>query len=205
MGWQMAGEVEVRFPWHEGMEDLGLEPWVVAVHAGLIVRRSYQAFHCLFGATPGRSHLEPVAANRGLPPDVSKEVREDAKRSDDADPAGFCLPSWVTWAELEQVDWDEVEPGSLAVLHRFVRDECGEWIRDTEMPVDDEMDEAIFGPDSAWAHGQEWLVGDRLYRAIYPTRRDALDEAWWSLFAIMGELAKRFRPEGVRLVVWFSF
>jgi hypothetical protein len=205
MGWDMAGEVEVRPSWHEGMEDLGLEPWVVALHAWLIVGRSYKAFHCLFGATIPQSRFEPVAANRGLPPDLSKEVREDARRAEEADPAGFCWPSWVTWAELEQVDWDEIEPDSLAVLRRFVRDGRGEWVRDSEVPVDDEMDEAIFGPDSAWVHGQEWLVGDRLFRAVYPTRRDELNEEWWSLFAIMRELAKRFTPEGVRLVVWFTF
>lgn len=205
MGWDMAGEVEVRPSWHEGMADLGLEPWVVALHASLIVGRNYKAFHCLFGATIPRSQFEPVAANRGLPPDVSKDVREDARRSEEADPAGFCWPSWVTCAELEQVDWNEIEPDSRAVLHRFVCDRRGEWVRDNEMPVDDEMDEAIFGPDSAWVHDQEWLVGDRLYRAVHPTRRDALDEEWWSLFAIMGELAKRFTPEGVRLVVWFYF
>jgi len=205
MGWDLAGELEVRPSWHEGMEDLGFEPWVVAMCPQLIVGRNYEAFHCLFGATSRRSRFEPVAAGRGLPPDASNEVREDARRSDEVDPAGCCWPTWVTWGELEQVDWDEIEPGSLAVLHRFVRDDCGEWVRDSEMPVDDEMDETLFRPDSTWVQGQEWVVGDRLYRADYSTRRDALDEEWWSLFAIMRELSRWFTPDGVRLVVWFYF
>lgn len=216
MGWDIRPTVEVRLPWLEDLPDQ--PPWYPIMDAGPLFGRDSEAFGCLFGV-PGRSAFSPVAAERGLPPDVSIRVQEEAKKYANSDVAGFCYPSWVTWAELEQVDWDEVEPGSLPVLHRFVRDAGGGWAPDTEvarssvstdatswdMAVDEEMDESVFGSGITWKHGQEWLVGDRLYRAVYPTRRDALNDEVWSLFAIMRELAKRFTSEGVRLVVWFYF
>jgi len=67
------------------------------------VPRNYDAFGCLFGAT---NYLDfpPVAAERGLPPDVSTPVQAAATEMA-VDSAGFAWPTWVSWAELKAIDW----------------------------------------------------------------------------------------------------
>jgi hypothetical protein len=141
-------------------------------------------------------------------------VREQAAKAAEADPeAGFVMPTWVTWAELERVDWDEPALHADSRLHKYVRDERGEWVFESKAAWDAEfaaaaghdLVEALFGPYAVWPEGREWEVGGKLFRAVRLRRRDALDEGWRSLFAVMRELAKRFTPEGVRLVAWFYF
>lgn len=46
-----------------------------------------------------KTNVEPIAAKRGLPGDVSSQVKEDASSS------GFYAHSWISWRELKQSDW----------------------------------------------------------------------------------------------------
>ncbi|MBI3969132.1 MAG: hypothetical protein HY329_26120 [Chloroflexi bacterium] len=196
------------------MKDLdSVDTWRAVVDARILVSRNYDAFGCLFGMT-NHAHFRPVAAKRGLPEDASARVRDDAAESVKVTD-GFVMPTWVTWAELERVDWDEQALHADGCLHRYVKDERGEWVYESKSAWNAEFDAAIgYGgdpaevpsaPDARWPEGREWQVGDKLFRAVRIRRREALDEEWWSLFAIMRELAKHFTPEGVRLVVWFHY
>jgi hypothetical protein len=135
----------------------GVDTWYPVIAASILVGRNSDAFGCLFGAAFRRDMFAPIAAGRGLPDNVSTRVKEEAAKYDQVD--GFVWPTWVSWAELDRVDWD----------------------------------------DSALRPG----LPDQTTTSM--RHRDALDDEWWSLFALMRELAKRFTPDGVRLIVWFYF
>ena len=60
--------------------------------------RDYQAFGHLFGVRKA-ANVAPIAAKRGLPSDVSPQVKEDASSS------GLYAHSWISWQELKQSDW----------------------------------------------------------------------------------------------------
>lgn len=60
--------------------------------------RDYQAFGLLFGVRKLAS-VEPIAANRGLPSDVSPQVKEEASSS------GLHAHSWISWQELKRCEW----------------------------------------------------------------------------------------------------
>jgi hypothetical protein len=212
MGWHIVAWVEVHLPWAAGMTDIpGVETWYPMMDASLLIDRNDDAFGCLFGAA-NRANFRPVAADRGLPETMSGRVREEAERYAEADSGtGFVWPSWVTLAEIEQVDWDEPALLPDQRLHQFIRTPSGEWVFETKstwdanfaQAVGHNMERALLGQEPPWTEGQEWQVGDRLFRAVRLRRRDAMDEGWQSLLTIMRELARRFSPEGVRLVVWF--
>jgi hypothetical protein len=208
VGWDIHAVVEVRLPW---MEEEAV--WSDILNASLLLDREYDAFGCLFGFV-NHAHFAPIADGRGLPDDASERVRADAAEYAALDPeTGFAMPSWVTWAELERVDWDELALHPDSRVHEYVRDERGEWVYETKATwsarfaavVEQDIEASLFGPYPVWPEGAEWEGDGRLFRAERLRRRDALGEGWWSLFAIMRELARRFTADGVRLVVWFYF
>ncbi|MFF8945185.1 hypothetical protein ACF1A5_23465 [Streptomyces sp. NPDC014864] len=79
--------------------------------------RSYAAFGCLFGVRV-RS-FEPLAAQRGFPHDASHAVTRAFERERDDSHS----PSWISWAEWEEADWDSMESitGSSAPGGRLTR------------------------------------------------------------------------------------
>ncbi|WP_028799836.1 hypothetical protein [Streptomyces sp. 142MFCol3.1] len=106
MGTDIHGFIEVRnshidasepddelfLRWHRAMD-------LCHVYDG----RSYEAFGCLFGVR--NASFEPLAAQRGFPPDASRAVARAFEWEDgDAHSA-----SWISWAELTAADWDEQE------------------------------------------------------------------------------------------------
>lgn len=73
--------------------------WYAVINAGIILDRSYAMFGSLFGVR-NPTDFVPVAADRGLPDDVSEEVKGDAEGE------GNHSYTWITWEELQAVDWD---------------------------------------------------------------------------------------------------
>jgi hypothetical protein len=152
------------------------------------VGRSYDAFGCLFGFQ-NHANFVPIAAERGLPADVSTRVREEAERAAALDVTGMVSPTWVTWAELERVDWHEPAAAPDSRVHRYVRDERGEWVFDTKASWDrrlaehlgkatpEGIAEALLPPYPQWEEGQAWDIDGFLYRAERLRRRDAVDES----------------------------
>lgn len=65
----------------------------------LYLGRDYKAFGQLFGVR-NAADVEPLAAKRGLPDDVSLQVKEEAKYS------GHYAHSWISWQELKQSGWE---------------------------------------------------------------------------------------------------
>jgi hypothetical protein len=87
--------------WREVIEVGRDQPWT---------ERNYELFTIL--GLPLRPHVAPIAPLRGLPADVSEEVRERLDDSDDF----FVGHSWLTLAELQGYE------GSARYPARFVRE-----------------------------------------------------------------------------------
>ena len=97
MGVDIHGSVEFR----DAALDEGRDwrYWHAVINAGIVLDRSYAMFGSLFGIR-NPTDFVPVAAGRGLPDDVSEEVKGNAEGE------GHHSYTWITWEELQSVDWD---------------------------------------------------------------------------------------------------
>jgi len=97
--------------------------WVHAVDLDLLYQaREYDAFGCLFGVM-NFAGFEPVAAGRGFPADVTARARQ---QSLGLVPAVFAH-SWISWAEIEAINWDQPAARPDHRLREYVMDEHGRW------------------------------------------------------------------------------
>jgi hypothetical protein len=180
--------------------------WLFAVDlSALSLGRDYDAFGCLFGVR-NYAGFRPLAPKRGLPPDIAELTANDAGRFTEKFGA-----TWITWNELQSVDWDEPALHADVRLHQFRRLDDGTWRFETKAswsPVAEQLgitiEQGISGT-KVFPEGSEWQIGDRLYRAERLTRRDAVppDGDWAIVWTMMSALAERHGPDNVRLVVWF--
>ncbi|MEU9080382.1 hypothetical protein ACFYUY_26460 [Kitasatospora sp. NPDC004745] len=210
MGTTVQGSVECR-TWGPGL-GVGETAWYPAIELPMLgVPKDYDAFACLFGVRDLGGHWRPVAADRGLPADVSERVRaEHASWGEVAFGA-----SWLDWNEVLAVDWDEpavpratriaryrrLADGTLELVHR------ADWSRGFARAsgVDTlRVDPGRIG--ELWAEGTEWDTGATVYRAERARRRDAVpaDGPWQPVWTVMRALAGVHGDGNVRLVVWFE-
>lgn len=92
-------------------------PWR-AVKLEVLLASDYDAFGCLFGVR-NYAGFVPVAAGRGLPADVSTELRRRALEE------GVHDHTWIDCHELGQVDWDEPAATVDMRIHKYrITDSC---------------------------------------------------------------------------------
>ena len=77
--------------------------WTAVVRIDEIVTRNYGMFGLLFGARNDYG-FHPIAPARGIPDDVSGELQEFGDVPPDP---GSWPPSWITWREISEINWDE--------------------------------------------------------------------------------------------------
>ncbi|MEV0194736.1 hypothetical protein AB0I39_40245 [Kitasatospora purpeofusca] len=204
MGTDIAGFLEYR-----ALRD-GQEPsWCAAQDLGsLYGTRDYDAFGCLFGVR-NYANFRPLAAGRGMPTDVSAAVgARFAQLAEWYGEDGFHSITWITWAEVAAVEWDEPAEKPDRRLHEYHRTPNG--LRMTGKsrwnPAFAEAVGLERGETREWPEGSEWLVGDTLYRSVTMRRRDAVTETgeWQSVWTAMRALAAQHGDDSVRLVVWFD-
>ncbi|MEU8543769.1 hypothetical protein AB0C52_27900 [Streptomyces sp. NPDC048717] len=120
MGADIHGFIECRITY--GTIDEEAADWQPAIDLALLYGgRSYDAFGCLFGVR-NRAGFRPLAQERGLPPDVSAEVRSCYED----DPDLYHSASWIGWEELAAVDWDEPAAVERMTRRQAVKDDP-EW------------------------------------------------------------------------------
>ncbi|MGW0957703.1 hypothetical protein ACWD4K_01325 [Streptomyces gelaticus] len=101
MSTDIYGGIEYRHPgvgtdYYEG------EPWITAMDLWPLYDQSdYAAFGCLFGVR-NYAGFRPLAADRGLPPDLSSGRREQLRALVDA--GDLTGATWVSWAEIAALD-----------------------------------------------------------------------------------------------------
>ncbi|MFJ9703893.1 hypothetical protein [Streptomyces sp. NPDC101234] len=102
MGTDIYGGIEFRHP-YAGTEDHDGEPWVTAMDLWpLYDETDYTAFGLLFGVR-NYAGFRPLAAGRGLPADLSSNMRS-------------VLCSWLDQGEMDsasRVSWAERRQASI--------------------------------------------------------------------------------------------
>ncbi|UBU15826.1 hypothetical protein [Nonomuraea gerenzanensis] len=169
--------------------------------------QDYDAFGCLFGVR-NRLGWTPVAAGRGLPADASEQVRADHERLAHLDGAVRGC-TWVSWAELRDLDMT-VRPAARGVLR--IRPDRDSSIH--QHRIDDQWPEEVvrsygvppMGDSPVGAPAGRWRAPGATLEYGPLTRLDVLGPGtgWEHVFEVMRALARRFGPDGVRLVVWFD-
>lgn len=214
MGWDITGFIECR---RQNAQEHTANWVVVEDLYPLYQGRNYDSFGCLFG-WKNYANFRPVAEGRGLPPDVSPEVKE---RHDEfgKEAAGT---TWIIWSEIKAIDWEEESEQADSRIHRYERNEHGEliytgkaaWSREfmeltngeqieTEAGTMLSIMEALFAKPSR-PEGQQWEKGNVVFKAEKLKRKDVCAD-WQSVFHEMQKLAATYGDDGVRLVVWFIF
>jgi hypothetical protein len=179
-------------------------PWQAAISLDfLFYGRNYDAFGCLFGVQ-NYANFRPVAAERGLPADISPQVKEEHQHWGEAFGA-----SWISWAEIKAIDWEEPAALPEARIHWYRRAADGSlvfvgkaaWDRDCAEAVGHTLGEEIVGRGT-WPEGQEWEINGKIYRSEHLRRKNARG-SWTVVFAVMEALASNYGDDGVRMIVWF--
>ncbi|MEV4242581.1 hypothetical protein AB0J63_04135 [Streptosporangium canum] len=207
MGTDIYGFIETRHPradedWHEG------DTWTLSIPLyPLYDDRDYESFGCLFGV---RNWLgwPPIAAGRGLPADVSEPVRTGYANSARID-AAIHGCTWVSWAELRDLDMTgrpaargvlQIQSGQDSSIRRYRIDDQwpDELVKLYRMPP--------VGTSPVEAPAGRWEASGATLEYGPLTRLDVLGPGtgWEHIFGVMQALARRFGPDGVRLVVWFD-
>ncbi|MFE7615049.1 hypothetical protein [Streptomyces sp. NPDC057496] len=204
MGTDMSGFLEYRAS-QDGRE----AAWYTA-HGldSLDDTRDYDAFGCLFGVR-NYANFRPLAAHRGLPADASATVSERfAQLTEWYGEGSLHGTTWITWAEVKAVDWDEPAERPDSRLHEYRRTPNGLRMvgKSSWSPAFAEAVGLERGEQREWPEGSEWLVGHTLYRSVTIRRRDAVTETgeWRLVWEAMETLAAQHGDDNVRLVVWFD-
>ncbi|MCU7826128.1 hypothetical protein [Kitasatospora sp. DSM 101779] len=191
MGADIHGFVECRATHGVLDEDDDIRWWPAVGLDLLYGGRCYDAFGCLFGV---RNHagFRPLADGRGLPEDVTAEVRREYEaRGRDAHGA-----SWISWAELAAVDWDEPAEAVDARVEEYSLVPTRGWV----------LTGKSFRDAGGRPEGAAWIQDGKLLRTVRMVRRDAVpaDGPWAPVWQVMGALAGVHGAANVRLVVWFD-
>lgn len=207
MSTDIHGGIEFRHP-GAGTDYYDDEPWVMAMDLWPLYDESdYAAFGCLFGVR-NYAGFRPVAAGRGLPPDVSSGLRGRLRPLLDA--GDLDGATWVSWAQIAEIDPASAPDHFTGRLTWSVLS-CPAVLRQLLVPeqwpaeVVDAVGEPPRGFDRS-ADLTEWAVRDLRCRYEPLTAGSVLGDRtqWPHVFAVMKALADRFGEDGVRLVVAFD-
>jgi hypothetical protein len=189
--------------------DFTAEHWtgVIKLHA-IIANRNPEVFAWLFGVRwnadiPLHRDLPPVAAERGLPADVSYDTAHSYAETVSILPKEYFGATWVSLAEVQAIDWDQ------PIEERITASQQGQYPFGTQSRRSEFVEhhpDLLAGPADMLRPGMAWTMGDMEYTVDAMRRRDALKPDWQVLFRMMDALATRWTDGSsfVRLVVWFG-
>lgn len=191
MGVNMYGWVEVKISYREN--------WDGIIKIDELTYRWSDIFGSLFGVR-NFTKMKPIAASRGLPLGLSKDAMRDSQ-------GGYYeyAYTWISWAEIKAIDWDEESEDYTDIIHMYTRD------KDGNLSYEGGYSNSSTWPTrDAWPKGQESQPieeGDTVYKLAKFKRSQAKpnpETSWGVLFTMMGSLAAIYGDENVRLVAWFS-
>ncbi|WP_094374735.1 hypothetical protein [Streptomyces sp. FBKL.4005] len=207
MSTDIHGGIEFRHP-DAGTDYYEGEPWVAAMDLWPLYDETDDAsFGCLFGVR-NYAGYRPVAADRGLPGDLSSALCERLQPW--VAEGHLAGATWVSWAEIARLDpatapdhyvgrvtWSS--PARPSILHRQLVPAV--WPAELVALVGPRPNELQDADDHA-----EWMSGELLCRYESLTAGSILGPRshWPHVFAVMKALADRFGEDAVRLVVAFG-
>ncbi|MFD9484112.1 hypothetical protein [Streptomyces sp. NPDC059991] len=207
MSTDIDGGIEFRHP-GAGTDYYEGEPWVCAMDLWPLYDQSdYAAFGCLFGVR-NYAGYRPLAAERGLPEDVSSQLRERLQPW--VAEGHLSSATWILWSEIAALD-PATAPGHYtgrltwssrakpATLHQQLVP--AQWSPELIAAVGrrpEDLDQSD--------HDTTWISGDLLCQYEPLTAGSILGPRshWPHVFAVMKALADRFGEDAVRLVVAFD-
>lgn len=195
MGIDICGWVEIRL--------VAEEPaiWGPVVNVGLLADRSTEMFSWLFGVRKRDDGFAPIAAKRGLPTDVSDTTKAEHDSHFATYPSEFFGTTWVTWAEIQSINWDEQIEDRV---HEHQKSWApGEYVEGPKSTFLQFHREKWPGTPEELQSGVRWEQEDHEYEVVEFYRRNAIEYGWAELFEIMAVLAKPRGNDAVRMVVWF--
>jgi hypothetical protein len=183
--------------------------WSGILNVGRFLTHSYEAYACLFGER-NIFGFRPLVGPRGRPTELSREsIEESAVAMSGGDPLDF---TWVSWAEIDAMDWAEQSSLLDPVIHEYHVQADGKLdvmrrVPADALPVDlpglRETADRLAAQGGAGIQPREWRSGSTVFRAEWLTRRQCFTEDWTLAFEVMRHLAGRYGPEAVRMLVWF--
>ncbi|WP_287268142.1 hypothetical protein [Thermogemmatispora sp.] len=204
MGVDITGWIECRRSFMLAGETT---PWQAAISLDFLFHgRNYDAFGCLFGVQ-NYANFRPVAAEWGLPADVSPRVKEEHQHWDGVRLAGqagsagprsrpligksrqSCRMPAFTGTTGRRMAASSLFEGKAA------------WDKNFAEAVGHTLGEGIVGRRT-WPEGQEWEINSKIYRSDRLRRKDARGSGAVA-FAVMEALASNYGDDGVRMIVWF--
>ncbi|MFF2773874.1 hypothetical protein ACFVU3_03120 [Streptomyces sp. NPDC058052] len=207
MSTDIYGGIEFRHP-GAGTDYYDGEPWVAAMDLWpLYDETDYASFGCLFGVR-NDAGFRPLAAGRGLPPDLSGGLRTQLEPW--AEAGELHGATWVSWGEIAGLD-PASAPGHYAGRLTWSAESLPSRLNQRLVPgrwppeVLAEVGPPPAGLDRS-AGPSEWRSGGLRCRYEPLTAGVLLGpgSAWSHVFAVMKALAGRYGDEAVRLVVAFD-
>lgn len=93
------------YGWVEAADSRNYPPgtWTGVIRIHGFVGRTYGMFGSLFGHR-NEDGFRPIAADRGFPAGLSRELRE----FEDVNPNSYGVgATWLSWRDIAAIDWDE--------------------------------------------------------------------------------------------------
>jgi hypothetical protein len=146
MGVTIDGWVEVQTPPCVIHPTAERGDWRAVVRVGGLLIQHTDAFDSLFGIARLGAFV-PIAPDRGVPDDCSDEVAL-YRTLQPPWPTFFSHPTWVTWTELQAIDWDEMTGDGRTVVRRYQRAADGQLIA-APSPIFDDYYAQHFEPIAA--------------------------------------------------------
>jgi hypothetical protein len=157
-----------------------------------------------FGADSA-SGFHPVVPVRGLPSNISDQVRSSFERRERPSEEEELGASWISWREAKAIDWEVPEALPERRMLRYPIAGGVEYVADSQA-ASIAWFSRRFGYNEAellasWQPGHSWGLGDSLYMVEGKRRKDYRDEGWRLLADTLAFLARLSGDDGVRLII----
>jgi hypothetical protein len=194
MGTDLVGWVELYSP-HS-------EVWSNVLRIDALDNRNYELYEWLFGVKNRLRSVQPVAANRGAPPNPAVGTESEYLTDITRFPQEYFGLTWICWTEVKAIDWDApLDDRVLELRKNHLNDSWQESWKSAFVQRDSDAWNAR--PDDL-SPGKQWEYRESYYRIEHTTGRDLWRGGWDVLWDMIEALAAKYGSENVRLVVWFG-
>ena len=171
--------------------------WDGVLKIDSLAERVYDMFGCLFGVT-NHANFRPIVDQRGFPADLSEEATRELVEWEDEWGVEPLWPTWITWQEIQDIDWEEEALATDSRPHRYRK------LPDGSLIYHGKGLGRSDSPEMRLTEGQPHETEEFVFKSERIRRKDAMSPGWKLVFDLMGRLSEVYGIESLRLVVWFD-